>query len=91
MYGRAPKTASGFHALFSTPVGASIPVLARYHRITGLILMAGLWLGITLFMKVRARRNQGIFLDEHVQLFVWLGTLGFMAGLLFVSIACVAF
>jgi hypothetical protein len=82
---RGPKTPAGFHALFSTGVGVLVPICAHEHKLIALILLVGLWVGVQVFMLVRARQARGVFIDEEIELFSWLGTSGFLAGLLLVS------
>lgn len=53
--------------------------------------MTAVWIAFSLFMHLRARNNRGVFLYEEIELFAWLGTAGFIAGLLFVSIYYVTF
>jgi hypothetical protein len=83
MFGsRGPRTPSGFHALFSTGVGVLVPICAHEHKLITFVLLVGLWVGVQVFMVVRARRARGVFIDEEIELFSWLGTAGFLAGLL---------
>jgi hypothetical protein len=88
---RGPRTPSEFHALFSTGVGAGVPVCIHQHNTVALVLLNGLWVGIQIFMHLRARRARGVFIDEEIELFSWLGAAGFLAGLLFVSTYYVVF
>jgi hypothetical protein len=81
--GRGPRTPSGFHALFSTGVGVFVPGLAHHHQLIQLVALVVVWLGINAFMHIRARHARGVFIDEEVEFFSWLGTGGFLTGLVF--------
>ena len=91
MTGRGPRTPSGFHALFSTGVGVVVPGLVHHHQLIQLVALVVVWLGINVFMQVRARRARGVFIDEEVEYFSWLGMGGLVTGLLFALTYYVAF
>ena len=90
MLSRGPRTPSEFHTLFSTAVGAGVPVCAHKHEVAAFVSLLALWIGIQIFMHVRARQARGVFIDEEIGLFSWLGAAGFLAGLLTVSTYLVA-
>ena len=89
--GRGPRTPAGFHPLFSTAVGAGVPMYVHDHKSVALILLVGLWVGMNVFMYARARLARGVFIDEKFEEFAWFGVAGFLAGLLFVSTFQVVF
>lgn len=82
---------SGFHALFSLLVGALVPRWVHRHELVPLSLALVIWAGSLLFIRFRARRARGVFLDEEVELFFWLAVGSFLVGLLFVSSYYVVF
>ena len=83
---RGPSTPAAFHAFFSTGVGCGIPICAHEHNGAGLVILPGLWVGMHLFIHVRARLARGVFIDEKAGEFFLSGAGGFLFGLLFTSI-----
>lgn len=88
---RGPRTPSGFHFFVSIAVGAALPVFAHLNKPVELVLLLAFWVGIQLFMHLRARAARGIFIDETIAEFSWSGTGGFVAGLLIASAFFVAY
>lgn len=78
---RGPRTPSQFHLMFSTGMGALVPLCVQSHKMVALVLFNLLWVGLHLFMRFRAKRARGVFIDEEVELFLMWGIGGFVLGL----------
>lgn len=89
--GKGPQSPSTFHPLFSTGVGICVPAVAHRQQFAPFILLLALWIGMQIFMQLRARQNRGVFIDEEIEFYSWLGFAGFSAGLLITSTFLVVF
>jgi hypothetical protein len=88
--GRGPRTASEFHAIISAFVGGGLPACAHEQDGAALAILLGAWAALQLFIFIRTRRGDGIYLDERGREFAATGIGGFFFGLLSVAIVLVA-